>query len=269
MLQLWPAAAGSLKRYMKKAIRPAIFKWRHIEPELILCAVRWSLRYSLSFRDVEERLRERGLEADHTTSWRWVQRDGPELEERRRRHLKPTKKSWRVDETDVRVKGRWCSLSRAIDSPGATIDFVRSGLRDAAAATRLFRKALSVPSHPQPRVINTDPARLDGRRLQECTRKNPAAPLPPPADPILEHHPGAGSSSDQTTSEGQAGRSCIPCGATNDPGIRGYAHDPEGAGEAGERFGCSVTDSVHQHAVRGGCMRRSPGDSTNRSLAAF
>ena len=150
---------------MKKAIRPAIFKWRHIEPELILCAVRWSLRYSLSFRDVEDRLRERGLEADHTTSWRWVQRDGSELEEWRRRHLKPTKKSWRVDETDVRVKGRWCSLSRAIDSPGVTIDFVRSGLRDAAAATRLFRKALSVPSHPQPRVINTDPARLDGAAI--------------------------------------------------------------------------------------------------------
>ena len=123
---------------MKKAIRPAIFKWRHIELELILCAVRWSLRYSLSFRDVEGRLRERGLEADHTTSWRWVQRDGSELDEWRRRHLKPTKKSWRVDETDVRVKGRWCSLSRAIDSPGVTIDFVRSGLRDAAAATRLF-----------------------------------------------------------------------------------------------------------------------------------
>ena len=67
---------------MKKAIRPAIFKWRQTEPELILCAVRWYLRYSLSFRDVEELLRERGLEADHTTIWRWVQRYGPELEER-------------------------------------------------------------------------------------------------------------------------------------------------------------------------------------------
>ena len=59
---------------MKQAIRPAIFKWRQTEPELILCAVRWYLRYSLSFRDVEELLSERGLEADHTTIWRWVQR---------------------------------------------------------------------------------------------------------------------------------------------------------------------------------------------------
>ena len=64
---------------VKKAIRPAIFKWRHTEPELILCAVRWSLRYSLSFRDVEELLRERGLEVDHTTIRRWV---GPALRSR-------------------------------------------------------------------------------------------------------------------------------------------------------------------------------------------
>ena len=116
---------------MKQAIRPAIFKWRQTEPALILCAVRWYLRYSLSFRDVEELLRERGLEADHTTIWRWVQHYGPELEERLRRHLKPTNKSWRVDETCVRVKGRWCSLYRALDSTGAMIDFVLSGWREA------------------------------------------------------------------------------------------------------------------------------------------
>ena len=59
---------------MKKTTQPAIFKWRQTEPELILCAVRWYLRYSLSFRDVEELLNERGLEADRTTIWRWVTR---------------------------------------------------------------------------------------------------------------------------------------------------------------------------------------------------
>ena len=86
------------------ATRPTIFKWRQTEPAIILCAVRWYLRYSLSLRDVEELLEERGLEADHTTVWRWVLRYGPELEQRLRRHLKPTNKSWRVDETYVRVK---------------------------------------------------------------------------------------------------------------------------------------------------------------------
>ena len=100
------------------------------------------------------------LRADHTTIWRWVQRYGPELEERLRRHLKPTNRSWRVDEIYVRVKGRWCYLYRAIDSTGATIDFVLSGLRDVATAKRLFRKALTNPSHRQPRFINTDQARL-------------------------------------------------------------------------------------------------------------
>jgi len=102
--------------------------------------VRWYLRYSLSLRDVEELLEERGLEADHTTVWRWVQRYGPELEQRLRRHLKPTNKSWRVDETYLRVRGRWVYLYRAIYSEGATIDFLLSALRDADAAKRLFRK---------------------------------------------------------------------------------------------------------------------------------
>ena len=191
---------------MKKAIRPAIFKWRQTEPELILCAVRWHRRYSLSFRDVEERLRERGLEADHTTIWRWVQHDGPELEERLRRHLTPTNRSWRVDETYVRVRGRWCYLYRAIDSAGATIDFVRSWWRDAAAATRLFRKALTNPSHPQPRIIHPEQARIYGPAIAGVEKgRNPATPLPPPTGPILDQHRGAGSPSDQTTRESQAG----------------------------------------------------------------
>ena len=81
------------------------------------------------------------------------------------RHLKPTNQSWRVDETYIRVKGRWCYLYRAIDSTGATIDFLLSALRDAAAAQRLFRQALSDPSHPQPRVINTGKARLYGAAI--------------------------------------------------------------------------------------------------------
>ncbi len=145
---------------MEKAARPAIFKGRQTEPIFILCAIRWYLRYSLSLRDVEELLIERGLEADHTTIWRWVQRYGPELDQRLRPHLKPTNKSWRVDETYIKVKGRWCYLYRAIDSAGVTIDFLLSAIRDAAAAKRLFRKAPLDPSHAQPRVINTDEAAI-------------------------------------------------------------------------------------------------------------
>jgi IS6 family transposase len=138
---------------------------------LILCAVRWYLRYSLSLRDVEELLEERGLNVDHTTVWRWVQYYGPELEQRLRRHLKPTNKSWRVDETYVRVKGRWCYLYRAIDSRGATIDFLLSAFRDADAAKRLFRKALSDRSHPQPRVINTDLAPIYSSAIPDSKKE--------------------------------------------------------------------------------------------------
>ena len=151
--------------------RPAIFKWRQTEPSLILCAVRWYLRYSLSLRDVEELLEERGRDVDHTTVWRWVQCYGPELEQRMRRHLKSTNKSWRVDETYVRVKGRWCYLYRAIDSTGATIDFLLSALRDADAAKRLFRRALSDLSHPQPRVINTDQAPIYSSAISDSKKE--------------------------------------------------------------------------------------------------
>ena len=120
-----------------------LFKWRQFEPEVILLAVGWYLRFSLSYRDVEELLAERGLHADHVTIWRWVQRYAPELQRSLRRHLKPTNDSWRMDETYVRVKGKWRYLYRALDSTGATLDFLLSGKQDAAAAKRFLLKALS------------------------------------------------------------------------------------------------------------------------------
>jgi transposase-like protein len=81
---------------MAEPQRPASLKRGRFAPEVILCAVRWYLRYSLSYREVRELLVERGLELDHTTVWRWVQPYAPELEERTRPHLKPTNESWRV-----------------------------------------------------------------------------------------------------------------------------------------------------------------------------
>ena len=136
--------------------RPTLFKWRHFEPPIIVCAVRWYLRYSLSYRDVEELVTERGLPVDHTTIWRWVQRYAPELNKRCRRELKPTTGSWRVDETYISVAGIGTYLYRAVDSSGATIDFWLSAQRDAAAAKVFFQRALRAPGHPRPRVINVD-----------------------------------------------------------------------------------------------------------------
>jgi transposase-like protein len=133
-----------------------LFKWRQFEPEVILLAVGWYLRFSLSYREVEELLAERCLLVDHVTVWRWVQRYTPGLQRRLRRHLKPTSDSWRVDETYIRIKGKWRYLYRAVDSTGATLDFLLSAKQDAAAAKRFLAKALGQQNHPAPRVINTD-----------------------------------------------------------------------------------------------------------------
>ena len=133
-----------------------LFKWRQFEPEVILLAVGWYLRFSLSYRDVEELLAERGLRADHVTVWSWVQRYAPEIQRRLRPRLRPTNDSWRVDKTYIRLKGKWVFLYRAVDSTGATIDFLLSAKRDTAAAERFLAKALGRENHPPPRVINTD-----------------------------------------------------------------------------------------------------------------
>jgi transposase, IS6 family len=133
-----------------------LFKWRQFEPEVILLAVGWYLRFSLSYRDVEELLGERGLSVDDVTVWRRVQRYAPEIQPRLRTRLRPTNDSWRVDEPYIRVKGKWVYLYRAVDSTGATIDFLLSAKRDAAAAERFLAKALGGENHPAPRVINTD-----------------------------------------------------------------------------------------------------------------
>jgi transposase-like protein len=135
--------------------RPWRFKWRQCEPEVILCAVRWYLRSSLSYRDVQELLAERGIMVDHSTIWRWVQRSAPEMAVRQQQHLKSTNKSWRVDETYLKVKGPWTYLYRAVDSTGATVDFFLAPHRDTEAALSLFRRALRHGA-PAPRVINTD-----------------------------------------------------------------------------------------------------------------
>src|SRR5436190_3250735 len=157
------------------------FKWRRFEAEIILLCVRWYLRYSLSYRDVEEMMLERGLHVDHTTIYRWVQHYAPELEKRSRPHLKACNDSWRVDETYIKIKKVWTYLYRAVDSEGNTLEFLLSSTRDAEAAKRFFVKALhstadsvpqtrpteeqvaqptptadSTPTPSAPRVINVD-----------------------------------------------------------------------------------------------------------------
>src|SRR5215204_5005986 len=98
------------------------FKWRHYAPEIILLCVRWYLRYSLSYRDLEEMMAERGLRVDHSTICRWVHRYAPELAHHVRMHLQLTNDSWRVDETYIKVRGTWMYLYRTLDSAGNTLE---------------------------------------------------------------------------------------------------------------------------------------------------
>ena len=103
--------------------RPALFRGRHFEDVIILLCVRWHLRYSLTYRDLEEIMAERNLCVEHVTIWRWVQRYAPILNQRIRRELRRPNRSWRVDETYVKVAGSWAYLYRAVDSAGETIAY--------------------------------------------------------------------------------------------------------------------------------------------------
>jgi len=132
------------------------FKWRHYESEIILLCVRWHLRYALSCRDLEEMMSERGLPGVHTTIYHWMQAYAPEIDKRCRPYLKQSNDSWRVNETYVKVRGKWMVLYRALDSAGNTLDFLLNATRSRRAAKRLFRKVLGGRYVTTPRVINVD-----------------------------------------------------------------------------------------------------------------
>src|SRR5918992_44257 len=132
------------------------FKGRHYPGEVILSAVRWYLRYPLAYQHVSELLAERGLFVDASCVWRWVQAYAPEIDKRCRPHLKFTNKSYRIDETYIKVKGKDRYLYRAVDSTGQTIDFLLTAKRDAESAKRFFRKVFSAAGNPMARVLNVD-----------------------------------------------------------------------------------------------------------------
>ncbi len=111
--------------------------------EVIVVAVRWYLRFNLSYRDLEELLVERGVEVDHVTVYRWVQRFTPLLADAARFARHSPGDRWFADETYVKVNGVWRYVYRAIDQHGQVIDVLVSTRRDTDAARRFFRRALS------------------------------------------------------------------------------------------------------------------------------
>ena len=148
------------------------FKWRHYSAEIILLCIHWYLRYSLSNRDLEEMMTERGLALVHTTIYRRVQDLAPELDKWSKPHLKTTNDSWRVDETYVKVRGQWMYLYCAVDSASETLDFLLNETYSTRVAKRLLRKVLGRPQMTPPRVIKVDKNRAFIGAIRNLIRDN-------------------------------------------------------------------------------------------------
>ncbi|WP_414079684.1 IS6 family transposase [Xenorhabdus bovienii] len=130
------------------------FKRLHYPVDIIPQCVRGYLAYALSLRHLEEMMAERGIGVDPATIHRWVFRLVPLLGKAFRPRKKPVGSRWRMDETDIKVKGQWKYLYRAVNTDGQTIDFLLTARRDATAARRFFRKAIR--QHGRPTVVTID-----------------------------------------------------------------------------------------------------------------
>jgi IS6 family transposase len=138
------------------AVPDSAFKGFRFPPEIIVLAVRWYLRYGLSYRDLEELLAERGIEVDHVTVYRWVRRFTPLLADAARPCRHAVGDCWFVDETYVKVAGTWRYVYRAVDQYGQIVDVYVSAKRDTRAARQFFAGALE--GHGAPVEVVTDRA---------------------------------------------------------------------------------------------------------------
>nr|WP_181375171.1 IS6 family transposase [Pectobacterium carotovorum]ALG88708.1 ISYps1 transposase [Pectobacterium carotovorum] len=130
------------------------FRRLHYPVDIIAQYVRWYLAYSLSLRNVEDMMAERGIVVDHSTLHRWIIRLVPLLDKTFCRHKRAVGRRWRMDETYIKVRGQWKYLYRVIDTAGQTIDFLLTAKRDVAAALRFFRKAIR--HHGEPDAVTID-----------------------------------------------------------------------------------------------------------------
>ncbi len=141
------------------------FRGFRFPPDVIVVAVRWYLRYGLSYRDVEELLAERGIAVDHVTLFRWVQRFTPILADMAAPARHAVGSRWFVDETYVKVAGVWRYVYRAIDERGQVVDVYVSTRRDTRAARRFFATTLAL--HGELDEVVTDRAPALARAISE------------------------------------------------------------------------------------------------------
>jgi transposase-like protein len=145
------------RRVRPSTVARSAFAGFRFPPDVIVLAVRWYLRFGLSYRDVEELLVERGIKVDHVTVYRWVLRFMPLLADAARPCRHAIGDRWQVDETYVKVAGRWRYVYRAIDQFGQVIDVFVSPRRDVRAARRFFKQAIGA-NKVTPAEVTTDQA---------------------------------------------------------------------------------------------------------------
>jgi putative transposase len=138
---------------MNEALRKVI-KRMHYPLAVMLTCVRWYVAYPLSFRHIEEMMAERGVVVDHATVHRWSLKILPVLAKVFRHRKRSVGSSWRMDETYIKVRGRWRYLHRAVDRDGDTVDFLLTAHRDEAAARRFLKQAID--QHGEPKTITID-----------------------------------------------------------------------------------------------------------------
>ncbi|MPW18150.1 IS6 family transposase [Paraburkholderia sp. CNPSo 3157] len=159
-----------------KTLNPAVakvLKRLHYPLDVILMCVRWYVAYPLSLRHLEQMMAERGIAVDHSTVHRWAVKLLPVLEKSFRRRKRPVGKSWRMDETYMKVKGQWKYLYRAVDKAGNTVDFLLRSHRDKAAARRYFEKSIDQNEEPNTVTIDRSGANLAALEAINADREAP------------------------------------------------------------------------------------------------
>jgi putative transposase len=203
-----------------KTLNPAaarVLKHLHCPLNVILTCVRWYVAYPLSLRHLEDNLAERGVSVDHSTVYLWAIKLLPVLEKAFRLRKRPVGKSWRMDETYIRVKGEWRYLYRAVDKDSNTIDLLLRAHRDKTAARRYFEK--SIAQHGVPETVTIDKS---GANLAALEAIN--AHQDPPVQ-ISQQPRRAGPSGDQATHAPHAGVQEFPLRAHPSGRHRMHAHD--------------------------------------------
>ncbi|KVE39943.1 IS6 family transposase [Burkholderia sp. TSV86] len=150
-----------------------VFRRLHYPIDVILVCVRWYVAYPLSLRHLEQMMAERGVSVDHSTVHRWAIKLLPVLEKAFRRRKRPVGKSWRMDETYIKVNGAWKYLYRAVDKDGNTIDFLLRAHRDKASARRYFKKSIAQNGAPETVTIDQSGANLAALKDLNASRERP------------------------------------------------------------------------------------------------